>query len=324
MVSVTASQAMASNASELLAQDLSIAVKTLPRETRLYHYFGINLNGYQIEDTLLNQPQERYSLVSARLRTFANTFWDLNNHTTKFANAGLGLYLAVDPYASSPEAASDTGANFGSTMMEVTFSAGTKYLALINAIQLRDETLQAIVEETGMKSSDYKKLFEGKRKGFYRDTLQYMAEPQNTAFRKIVLNVFAQQGITMTEYGWQAATSALCNVATGSGKIHHSAFVYVGGPLTKSVVKSVTMVYWNGGNIALDTIENESLERNKKLHNLLQVLRPMEKEYQSAAEAKDKVLMKSIYSDIKSTIANHYNDDDEIQDLRLKTFGCVK
>jgi hypothetical protein len=320
---ISASQSFA-GARELLAADLEKGIKTLPRETRLYHYFGINLNGKRLEDTNLRKSEERYKMVQNRLQAFASTFWDLDNHTTKLANSGLGLYLAVDPFSSSPAAAADTGANFGSTAIEVTINAGTKYLDLVDAVPLRVETIQAIVAETGMQKQDVKKLFEARKKGFYRDTLQFMAEPQNTGFRQIVHSVFSNLGIAMTEYGWQAGTSAFCNVATGSGKIHHSAFVYVGSPQVGSVIKSINMVYFDPANVQFDAQESESLARNQKLYDVLKNLRPLEKQYQSAAANKDKVSMKTIFASMKQTIDSVYTDPTEVQDLRLKTFDCIK
>lgn len=319
------SNVFAATAQQLLTEDLQPAIKTLPRETRLYHYFGINLNGNQLKNTSLKKASARYDMVNNRVKQMAASFWDLKNNTTYLANAGLGVYFAVDPFASSPAAAADTGANFGSTMIEVTFNAGTRYLDLIDSVTLRPETLQAIISETGMQQADVAKLFQAKKKGFWRDTLQYMAEAQNTAFRKIVHNIFNQQGIAMTEYGWQAGTSMFCNTANNGGKIHHSALVYVGGALTQNAIKSVTMVYWNDATgVEFDAQETEALARNKKLVSVLQPLRPLEKQYQTAYNSKDKTLMKSTYSEIKNVINNTYVDQNELLDLRSKTFDCIK
>lgn len=320
-----ASNAFAASAQQLLTEDLQVAIKTLPRETRLYHYFGINLNGNQLKNTTLKKAQARYDMVNDRVKQIAASFWDLKNNSTYLANAGLGVYLAVDPYASSPAAAPDTGANFGSTMIEMTFNAGTRYLDLIDSVPLRPETLEAIISETGMQKADVAKLFQAKKKGFWRDTLQYMAEVQNTAFRKIVHNIFNQQGIAMTEYGWQAGTSMFCNTANNSGKVHHSALVYVGGTLTQNAIKSVTMVYWNEATgVEFDAQETEAMARNQKLFNVLQPLRPLEKAYQMAYNSKDKATMKSTYAEIKNIINNTYADQAELSDLRSKTFDCIK
>lgn len=319
------SNVFAASAQQLLTEDLQLAIKTLPRETRLYHYFGINLNGNQLKNTILKNSKARYDMVNDRVKQIAASFWDLKNNSTYLANAGLGVYLAVDPYASSPAAAPDTGANFGSTMIEMTFNAGTRYLDLIDSVPLRPETLQAIISETGMQQADVAKLFQAKKKGFWRDTLQYMAEAKNTAFRKIVHNIFNQEGIVMTEYGWQAGTSMFCNTANNSGKVHHSALVYVGGALTQNAIKSVTMVYWNDSTgVEFDVQETEAMARNQKLVSVLQPLRPLEKQYQTAYNSKDKAAMKSTYSEIKNIINNTYLDQNELLDLRSKTFDCIK
>lgn len=340
------SNAFAGMAQQLLTEDIQGAIKTLPRETRLYHYFGINLNGNQLQDTNLKKAKNRYSMVNERVKYAAESFWNLNDNTTKLANAGLGLYLAIDPYASSPAAAPDTGANFGSTMIEVTFNAGTKYLDLMKDVPLREETIQAIVAETGMSQADAAKLLLPRNeiksngetgvthKGFARDTLQFMAEKQNANFRKLVYAVYSQAGISLTEYGWQAATTSFC----GSTNPHRSALVYVGGPQTQNAIKSVTMIYWAPHSAELDVQEAEALDRNKKLYSVLQPLRPLEKSYQSIADdaykakkAGDKATAKQlsaqlpdIISNITATIISTYPDQAELLDLRSKTFECMK
>lgn len=340
------SNTYAANAQQLLTEDLQAGIKSLPRETRMYHYFGINLNGSKLEDTNLKKAKNRYSMVQDRVKYAASGFWNMQDNTTKLANAGIGLYLAIDPYASSPAAAPDTGANFGSTTVEVTFNAGTKYLDLMKDIPLRDETIQAIVAETGMSQADAAKLLLPRNeikpngetgvahKGFARDTLQYMAEKQNERFRKLVHAVYSQTGIAMTEYGWQAATTSFC----GSTNPHRSALVYVGGPQTQNAIKSVTMIYWAPHSAELDAQEIEATNRNKKLYSVLQPLRPLEKQYQSIADdaykarkAGDKATAKmlnaqlpGIVSNITATILSVYPDEAELLDLRSKTFECMK
>lgn len=340
------SQVFAASAQQLLTEDLQVAIKSLSRETRMYHYFGINLNGGKLEDTNLKKAKNRYSMVQDRVKYAASGFWNMDDNTTRLANAGIGLYLAIDPYASSPAAAPDTGANFGSTMIEVTFNAGTKYLDLMKDVPLREETIQAIISETGMSQVDAAKLILPRNeiksngevgvghKGFARDTLQFMAEKQNARFRKLVHAVYSQSGIAMTEYGWQAATSSFC----GSTNPHRSALVYVGGQLTQNAIKSVTMVYWAPTSAELDAQESEALVRNRKLYSVLQPLRPLEKSYQSTADAAyrarkagDKATAKQlnaqlpgIISTIQQTISSVYTDEAELFDLRSKTFECIK
>lgn len=326
----------AASAQQLLTEDLQVAIKTLPRETRTYHYMQINLNGQQLKNTSLNKAKNRYQMVNDRVKNVAAQFWNLNNNTTQLANAGIGLYLAIDPFASSPAAASDTGFNFGSTMIEVTFNAGTRYLDLIKGVKLREETKQAIISETQMQPADVVKLFEAREKGFWRDTLQYMAEKQNTAFRKMVYSIFEQQGIAMTEYGWQAGTSGLCS--TDGVRQMASALVYVGGKNTGSAIKSVTMVYWDPSEgTEFDAQEIEAKNRNLKLNGLLASLRPLEKAFKNAVDTKDKVTRFASWNSIVASIAETYpnktldtnNDgkvdsDPELFDIRSKTFKCLK
>ena len=317
------SNVYAASAQQLLTEDMQVAIKTLPRETRLYHYMGINLGGQQLKDSSIRKAKARYQMVNDRVRNAASQFWNLNDHTTQLANSGTGLYLAIDPFASSPAAAADTGANFGSTMIEVTFNAGTRYLDLIKGIKLREETKQAIIAETGMQPADVVKLFEAREKGFWRDTLQFMAEEQNTSFRKMVHAIFEQQGIAMTEYGWQAGTSGLCS--TDGVRQIYSALVYVGGKNTGNAIKSVTMVYWNNSDgVEFDAQEIEAKNRNAKLFGLLAPLRPLEKQFKLAVDTKDKVTRAASWKQIVTSINSTYTDANELYDIRSKTFKCIK
>ena len=347
-LALTAASNAFASATQMLSEDLQAGIKTLPRETRFYHYFGIDLGKKsdgtpnRLEETNLKQAVKRHELIQKRLNYFGDTFFDLKNNNTAFANAGLGLYLAIDPFSSSPAAAADTGANFGSTMMEVTITSGTRYLDLMKDIPLREETIQAIVSETAMSAESAAKLLlprieaGGKvsHKGFARDTLQFMAESQNEAFRKIVHAVYLQNEIALTEYGWQAATSGFC----GSTSQHRSALVYVGGTTMQKVIKSITMVAWDANSAELDAQEIEALERNKKLFSVLEPIRPLEKAYQETADkaylakkAGDKIRSKEIsaqlpliIANIQATISTVYSDQAEVDDLRSKTFECMK
>lgn len=338
----------AATATELLSQDLQAGIKTLPRETRFYHYMNINLGinpdktPRRLEQTNLKDPAERYAMIQRRVVDASYSFFNLKNNNTYLANAGLGLYLAIDPFSSSPAAEADTGANFGSTMIEVTISSGTRYLDLMKDIPLREETIQAIVSETALSASSTAQLLLSRlepngrvsHKGFARDTLQFMAEVQNEAFRKMVHTVFNMNSIAMTEYGWQAATSAFC----GSTVAHRSALVYVGGPSVQSAIKSLTMVHWLPNSVQLDAQESEALVRNKKLFSLLQPLRPLEKSFllisdeaYTASKAGDKLTaqqlreqLPNIISNIQTTINTVYPDQAELNDLRSKTFECIK
>lgn len=320
---VAASNSFAGNAAQLLSQDLQAGIKTLPRETRLYHYFGLS------GSSGLGKSKDRYSLVQNHLSRTAASFWDLKNNTVKLANAGIGLYLAVDPYASSPAAAQYSGANFGSYMMEVTFNQGTRYLDLLDDVKLRSETIQAIIAETGMSQADAASMLlprtekYGKKShaGFGRDTLQVMAEPQNVNFRKMVHSVFQQNGIVMTEYGWQATTSAFCGMPTKETRIHHSALVYVGGASAQNAVRSVTLVSLNQSLPQLDFQESEALERNRKFYSALAPIKPLEIAFQSE---KSKAARAQIYANIKSTVDMVYPNPSEADEIRMKTFGCLK
>ena len=88
----------------------------------------------------------------------------------------------------------------------------------------------------------------------------------------------------------------------------------------------------------LNAQESEALERNKKLFSLLQPLRPSEKSFllisdeaYIASKAGDKLTAQQLREqlpplilNIQSQINTVYPDQAELNDLRSKTFECIK
>ena len=282
---------------DLLNQDLQKGIKSLPRETRLYTYFG----GGSTQGVLNN----------------GKSFWDLNNHSTKLSNAGLGVYMAVDPYVSSPDNGADTGmpGGYGSSMLEVTFNPGTRYLDLVKAIKLSPATMAALRAETGMTSADEKQLFGAEETGFWRDTLRYMVEDKQAhkLVRNIVNEVFRRNSITLTEYRWYSSVSGFCSVTSGKEQKMFSALVYIGRD--NSAIKKAISFSTIGSQ--LKSSDSQAEVRVNKLRNVLAELKPMEKSYmagnQSAALAK-----------MKSKVFEKYPNATEVNDIRSATLDCVK
>ena len=306
---VAASNSFA-GAIDLLNQDLQAGIKSLPRETRMYTYFNTSSS--------TNSASKRDSIATGLLGG-GKAFWDLNNNSTHLSNAGLGVYLAVDPFVSSPANGADVGmpGGFGSSMLEVTFNPGTRYLDLVKAIRLSPATIQAIRTETGMTEYDAQRLFNAEEKGFWRDTVRYMAEKQNEAFRKIVLEVYRRNSIVLTEYRWYSGVSGLCSVTSGKEQKMFSALVFVGTNLNS--IKSKTLVYSsNASNLSAQ--ESEAVARNNKLLSVLAPIHTLEKKYQSAGSSQKQALL----GQMKAEVNSKYTNQAELNDIRSKTLDCVK
>lgn len=301
---------------DLLTRDLSKAIIALPRETRMYHYFWLQDDGFRSIDKIYSKASNRYSVVQNRASGGSWQFWDLNNHNTYLSNAGLGLYLAVDPFASSPGAAADSGMNFGTSMMEMTFRPGTRYFNSSSSVVVQQDTINALLAENVLNSAGVAALMSGRH--FTRDTVRYMVEPQYYNFRKMVQSIFRGQGVVLVEYGWQGAVRMLCG-----GRSINSAMVYIGNGGADASVVSNILVYWPGFSKAqLDPQEQSSLSRNQTLRMVLQDLRPQEKRYRATTNSSDKkALLQSASKYVTDTYAQN---PAELEDIRNKTFKCLK
>lgn len=301
---------------DLLTRDLSKAINSLPRETRLYHYFWLQADGFRSIDKIYSKSSNRYGVVRDRASAAAWQFWDLNNHNTYLSNAGLGLYLAVDPFASSPGAAADSGMNFGTSMLEMTFRPGAKYFSSSAGISIQQDTVNALLAEHVLNSAEVAILMSGRR--FTRDTIRYMVEPQYYDFRKMVQSIFRSQGVVLIEYGWQSGVRLLCG-----GRSISSAMVYIGNGGSDDSVISNTLVYWPGfSKVQLDPQEQSSVARNQTLRMILQYLRPIDKQYRAATST---AVKKTMLQNTSKYIEDAYKDNHaELQDIRNKTFKCLK
>lgn len=313
-----ANSAFASTAELLLARDLKPAVQELKHETRFYHYFRLPIGAHPLEDTTLQFAEKRTEYVNRRIQFGGGAFWDLSRTSTSLTNAGPGLYLATDPYVSSPDAAATSGANFGETMLELTFKAGTPYLDVKSKPPLlKKDTLAALSQEALLSADQARALLKDNR--LTRETLRYMVLPQHLEFRKLIQRIFKSERIELVEYAWQSATPALCQ-----GKSLRSAFVYV-GPGSEEISANVltnTLVYWPGFSekIILTDEELKSLEQNKKLHALLKTLVVEQKKLETT---KGTASRKSLQNKINALVSEAYSDLGELHELRQRIFKCL-
>lgn len=307
------SLAWAETAHDLLQADLQKGVKSLPRETNFYNYFGINTGAHQIEDTTLKDYQGRQVYVNQRLALGGKAFRDFNNHTGGMINAGPGLYLAVDPFASSPGAVKDSGGYFGDSMMELKMRPGTKYLSVFAPIAISKSTMSALISEGYLTNESAKRVMAGGR--FSRDTLKFMIGLGFDNFRKLVADMMIEMNINIIEYAWQSGTSSLCG-----WKDLRSAFVYIATEVP-SDVSDVNLVYLKGfsNKVILSSAEEDALQRNQTLIPLLAKLRVLEKQMKGAKDvASRKYIRQEVVNEIDSTLS-----PEALRQLKDQTFKCL-
>lgn len=235
------SLAWAGAAHDLLQADLQKGVKSLPRETNFYHYFNLSTGSYHIEETTLKDYKGRQVYLQQRLALGGKAFRDFNNHTGGFINAGPGIYLAADPFASSPGAAQDSGGFFGDALLELKMSPGAKYLSVYAPIAISKSTMSALIAEGYLTNESARRVMAGSR--FSRDTLKFMIGVGFDDFRKLVADMMIEMNISIVEYAWQSGTSSLCD-----WKDLRSAFVYIAREVPADV-RDVNLVYLKGFSI---------------------------------------------------------------------------
>ena len=307
------SLAWAESAHDLLQADLQKGVKSLPRETNFYNYFGISTGSYQIEDTTLKDYQGRQVYLSQRLALGGKAFRDFNNHTGGMINAGPGLYLAADPFASSPGAVKDSGGYFGDSMLELKLRAGTKYLSVFTPIAISKNTMSALIAEGYLTNESAKRVLAGGR--FSRDTLKFMIGLGFDGFRKMVADMMIEMNVNIIEYAWQTGTSSLCG-----WKDLRSAFVYIATEVP-SDVSTVNLVYLKGfsNKVVLTPSEQEALQRNQTLIPLLAKLRALEKQMKGTKDAASrKHIRQEVINEIDATLSQ-----EEQRQLKEQTFKCL-
>lgn len=285
------SNAFAASAYELLSRDLAPSIKSLKGETRFYHYFWAAKK--DITQTNLKTSEGRDSALAYRMKQVGGQFFTSNS--TAYANAGNGLYLAIDPHASSPDAAkfySPGGTfsqGFGDTMMEVTLTSGTQVINLENSnkIILQADTLEALQSEginistppagpnDHVETKEPTSLLEGGR--FSRDTVRYMARPGAEAFRSLVNSIFNENQISLIQYSWQSSASYLCG-----GKAKSTALVWIGDYGVNRISSNV-LIYWPNAHFStLTAQEEEAYVRNKLMLDTFTQTRPLENAYKDA------------------------------------------
>lgn len=292
-------QSQSVGAEQLLVQDLNSAIKTLPMEVRIYHYFNVP----QVFDQL-QSPAGRSEYSRLYFQAVGSRFWDLNYMSDSFINAGPGIYSAIDPLISQ---------EYGNTMLEITLSAGTKYLNVVKQLSIRAETLSALVAEGIVDSNTSSILFGSVTSPkFSRDTLKNMTSLQHVAFRQLVQKIFFDGGISVIEYNWD--TDLPRQICPRHG---YSAFVLVGRPQMLGDLQSITdsaKMILSAPSLNLRDLTQEELDSQNRAQSFRGLL----------AEVKSKKLLgvKLDTEVVKSLVSNFFVDQVSYLDTLYKTFSC--
>lgn len=328
-----APSAFSATAYDLMTRDLTPSIKSLKSDTRLYHYFWTVADKQDFAKTKLKKSDEREKFLKDRLANTSNSFF--TSTSTAAANAGNGLYLAIDPHSSSPDAAKYYSPNgqfskgFGDTMLEMTLVAGTKMINLENSnkIIIKADTLAALSAEgislnkpaPGPKDYPDKDepltLMDGNR--FSRDTVRYMARPGAEKFRNLINKILKDNQISLIQYSWQSSVSYFC----GANSARLTAFVYIGNH-GLNLVSSNSMVYWPAPNLPEMTHEEmQTYTRSKLMYDAFTQTRPQEMIW---TKTTDKVARKQAVDTLRALNAQYFSDVTYTNDLKAHTFECVK
>jgi hypothetical protein len=329
----------ASLAQDLMTRDLTPQIKSLPHDIRLYNYFSgftdektsqpIDQNN--IGGSFIAEPTDRAKMLAARFEL--SPFWDMNNHehTAETVNAGLGIYLATDPYVSSPHARQAPKQSYGSDLQVVQFKAGTKFLDLnFTHLEIKPDTIQALVAEGVIHENEIEVLFKFKNKEFGSWTLRDMPEKDSDhnfeEFRKLIQNIFKAQKIVLVSYPWASEVSAFCGSDRSSS--FGSAFVFVGSPEYTDSILSTTLVFEDNypNTLKLASEESEVIGQTQKLYQVLKNINELQRK---AGVWEIKVLndpntIKIIGPKIIKIINDAYKNQDELKVIRDEFFNCAK
>lgn len=283
----------AQNAETLLTEDIMSSQKTLTRPVRLYNYF-------QVTELWagLNTPAGRLAFTQNYLTARAAQFWDpqFNNDSKTSYASGPGLYLAIDPYISS---------GYGNSFVELTLPAGTRFINVVRKVDVRRQTIQALVAEGIIQNAHTTELFSN---GFFRDTLRVMVLPQHQKFRQLVQEIFRKNQIQFVEYNFNTSLAGFCR------RHGYSAFLYVGipnaaNPLQPRIDGAFTSVMLHSDAHQMAALTNPEVEQKSRIVRFRRFL------YEISEILKQKRTL------TRDFMLSRYTDD-EMNELRGYTFSC--
>ena len=296
---------LAQSARDLVLRDLSSQVKTFDREIRLFHYFNAPSDSQNAKSIHpgLSTRDERDTWLNTLVQLRAGVFWDFNNHSTALINAGPGMYFAIDPNSSR---------DFGNSAVILNVKAGTRFISVLKPIKLGADTLAALVKEKVINKSQ---LAAGEKtmglgSGLYGAGLKNMVRSENSDFRKLLSDVFAELNIQFIEYLYQSHLAGFCKVA------NQSSFVFIGhapaAPSEKDVLASIDDEYKNPlllsdlSGVTRDESEAAETDKFMRFRSVLAQIRIVG----TGASAK-----KLIFEKLQES---------EIQDLADRSYACQR
>lgn len=204
---------------ELFTKDVEPIIESFKKEIQLYHYFYAPTvkddNNKTVIHPSLNAYDSRQSWVRYLIDSRIKAFWDLENHSTAYINAGPGMYFALDPNSSK---------EFGESAIVMRVPEGIRYLNVFTLTKLKPATLKALVSEGIVTRAQLAPSATtlGLNAGFGGPALKNMVRPENLEFRKFISRFVQEQNIQFIEYHYQSHLAGFCKVAS------QSAFVYIG------------------------------------------------------------------------------------------------
>lgn len=230
------------SAQELLKQDLAMGVKSFDKPVRMYSYLNTSLSP---SDYWLQDADKRIQTANYMVQDGSARFWDLDWYQSKYANAGPGMYFALDP-ASSTE--------FGKDLISIVFKDTAKYIDTFNPIKIKNTTIQALVREQIMNPRTLN--LSG---GFSSGTFKTIAMgSENKKFRATLHSVLKELQVSAIRYNYKSYLARFCT------KADQSAFVYIGdGEITQngnsmlvstenSLEKELSVLEYQRGNAGLN------------------------------------------------------------------------
>lgn len=211
--------AQAQSAMELFTKDVEPLIESFKKEIQLYHYFYAPVvkddSGKTLIHPSLNGYDSRQNWVRFLIDSRIKAFWDLDNHSTAYINAGPGMYFALDPNSSK---------EFGESAVVMRVPGGIRYLNVFTVSKLKPATIKALVNEGIVTRAQLAPSATtlGLNAGFGGPALKNMVRPENLEFRKFISRFVEEQNIQFIEYHYQSHLAGFCKVAS------QSAFVFIG------------------------------------------------------------------------------------------------
>lgn len=293
---IISAQSFAENTARiLLEKDLIKTKKTMPNDVRVYNYFYLPTDLFYFS----SEANRKKWASDYYMKPRAGNFWNpafTDSDSTNYAN-GAGLYFAIDPSISKI---------YGNTFLEIVIPKGTPFLNVVSPIPLSSATRDALIKEGYTTSADQLRLFP-KARGFYRDTLRVMVEPNLTQFRSLVQDIFEANKIQYIEYNFNTQLGQLCSTHS------YSAFTLIGSKNEADLKNAILPEKVNSVSIYSTEVQLENISASEQVDKTrILKLRNMIEE----------MLTLKLNIKARSALANKYYPASQLQDLKTSLYSC--